>query len=637
MSEEQLVRRLAAILAADVVGYSRLMEANEEQTLSALRRHRHEFFDPTVARHGGHIFKVMGDGFLIEFGSVLNATRCAAEIQRGMLERNAGLPEDRHFMFRMGINLGDIIVDGDDFHGDGVNMAVRLQGLAVPGGIACSAAVRNEVGNKLDLGFVDQGARTVKNIAQPVHVFFADWQQDGSLAESASARGGQALAPIAKPSVAILPFANLSNDTEQEYFSDGITEDIITDLSNVSGLFVISRNTVFSYKRSTQTLARIARELGVAYIVEGSVRKSGNRVRINAELIEGATDGHLWAERFDRDLTDIFAVQDEIAKAVVSQLKVRLLPEEKKAIEQAPTENVEAYTHYLRGREYYHIANKANHLMARRNFLRAVELDPAYARAYAGIAFCDIRLQSMYGDKIKVDDILATAEKALAIDPRLAEAHAAQGIALALGGNRAAAAVALGQALALNPDCHEANRFYAEFCVTDGHFDLAAKYFVRAMEIKPTDYGSPAMLVSVLRSDGRIDEAKTYGRVAVRKAEEELQRHPENANCACLAATVLAFLGENERALAWLAQSIATDPGDTHIQYNAACTYAQLGEVDRAMDLLEAWAPHVGSDMKLWFMNDADLESIRDHPRYQKLIEIIGLADLMQFSGKTSE
>ena len=384
---EQVERRLAAILAADVVGYSRLMEANEELTLGALRQHRREFFDPTVAKHGGRIFKVMGDGFLVEFGSVLNAARCAVEIQRGMVERNAGIPEDRHFKFRMGINLGDLIVDGDDFYGDGVNMAVRLQGLAGPGGIACSAAVRHEVGNKLDLDFADQGDRTVKNISHPVHVYFANW---GNVASRNETRTGEIGTRTDKPSVAVLPFANMSNDPDQEFFSDGITEDIITDLSNVSGLFVLSRNTVFACKRRAQNLEHIASELGVAYVVEGSVRKAGNRVRINAELTEGASDGHVWAARYDRDFTDIFAVQDEIAKTIVEQLKVKLLPEEKKAIEQAPTENVEAYTHYLRGREYYHIASKANHLMARQSFARAIELDPDYARAYAGIAVCNI-------------------------------------------------------------------------------------------------------------------------------------------------------------------------------------------------------------------------------------------------------
>ncbi|MDQ2703625.1 MAG: adenylate/guanylate cyclase domain-containing protein [Pseudomonadota bacterium] len=619
MSEEHVERRLAAILAADVVGYSRLMETNEEQTLSSLRQHRREFFDPTVARHGGRIFKVMGDGFLIEFGSVLNAARCAVEIQRGMPDRNLGVSDDRHFKFRIGINLGDIIVDGDDFHGDGVNLAVRLQGLAPPGGIACSAAVRNEVVNKLEVDFSDQGDKRVKNIAQPVRVYFADWGQPATAGAAQFLFGG---ARPDKPSLAVLPFANLSNDPEQEFFSDGITEDIITDISNASGLFVLSRNTVFAYKGRAQNLERIARELGVAYVVEGSVRKVGNRVRINAELIEGATDGHLWAARYDRDLTDIFAVQDEIAKSIVEQLKVKLLPEEKKAIEQAPTENVEAYTHYLRGREYYHIASRANHLMAKQNFARAIELDPNYARAYAGIAVCDSRLRTHYGVDIPVEDILATTDKALAIDPNLPEAYAARGFALAVGNRRDEAIEAFEKALELDPHCHEANRYYAEFCVTDGQFDLAAERFMRAMAIKPTDYGSPFMLVNVFRSLGEQEKAQSYARIGIRKAEDELRLHPENANAGCLCAIALAFLGERDKALEWLAHSLATDPADTNVQYNAACTYSQLGEIERAMEVLEAWLPQVGLDMKHWFLNDSDLDPIRSHIRYGKLIEL---------------
>ena len=623
MSEEQVQRRLAAILAADVVGYSRLMQTNEEQTLSSLRQHRREYFDPVVAKHGGRIFKVMGDGFLIEFASVLNAARCAVEIQRGMPERNADIPEDRQFKFRMGINFGDLIVDGDDFHGDGVNLAVRLQGLAPPGGIACSAAVRNEVSNKLDVAFSDQGDRRVKNIVQPVRVYFADWGQPG-----AQAAGGMALlAGVGqvrpdRPSLAILPFANLSNDPEQEFFSDGITEDIITDMSNVSGLFVLSRNTVFAYKGRAQNLERIARELGVAYVVEGSVRKVGNRVRINTELVEGATDGHIWAARYDRDLTDIFAVQDEITKAIVEQLKVKLLPEEKKAIEQAPTENVEAYTHYLRGREYYYIASKANHLMAKQNYARAIELDPNYARAYAGIAVCDSRLRTHYGFEIPIEDILATTDKALAIDPNLPEAYAARGFALAVGNRREEAIAAFEKALELDPACHEANRYYAEFCVTDGHFEGAAQLFIRAMAIKPTDYGSPFMLINVFRSLGQQDKAESYARIGIRKAEDELKAHPEDANAACLGAIALAFLGEHEKSLEWLARSLATAPGDANVQYNAACTYCQLGEAERAIDLLENWLPQVGIEMKRWFLNDSDLDPIRNHPRYARLEEL---------------
>jgi adenylate cyclase len=627
MGQEPLKRRLAAILAADVVGYSRLMEVDDEQTLFQLRRHRQEVFDPAAARHGGHIFKVMGDGFLVEFGSVLGAARCAIEIQRGMLERNEGVPEDRQFKFRMGINLGDIIVDGDDFYGDGVNMAVRLQSLARPGGIACSAAVQHELRNKVDVQFLDQGQKAVKNFANAVHVYLASIENIAPVVAAGGA-GQPNRQTTDKPSVAVLPFANLSNDPEQEFFSDGVTEDIITDLSNVSGLFVLSRNMVFAYKNRARTLEHISRELGVAYVVQGSVRKSGNRVRINAELVEGATDGHLWAARYDRDINDIFTVQDEITKTIVEQLKVKLLPDEKKAIEQAPTASVEAYTHYLRGREYYHIASKANHLMARQSFSRALELDPSYARAYAGIAVCDVRLQSSYGFAIGVDTILATAEKALVIDPNLAEARAAKAFALSLGERRSEAAAEFELAVELDPDCHEAHRYYAEFCVTDGKFDLAAAHFIRALEIKPTDYGAPIMLVSVFRSLGEVEKAESYARLGVKKAEEELRLHPENANCACLGATVLAFLGQREEAIQWLSRSLATDPGDTNIQYNAACTYALLGEVDQAMELLERWVSQVGAEMRLWFRNDSDLDAIRQHPRYEALIKLAGETEL---------
>ncbi|KQV66358.1 adenylate/guanylate cyclase domain-containing protein [Rhizobium sp. Root1220] len=621
MCAEHVERRLAAILAADLVGYTRLLEANEEDTLNALRQHRRELFDPAVASHGGHIIKVMGDGFLIEFGSVLNAARCAVEIQRGMLERSIGIPADRHFVFRMGLNLGDIVFDGDDFHGDGVNVAVRLQALAVPGGIACSAAVRHEIGNKLGVDFADQGDRTVKNISRPVHVYFADWGNVASIGEALPANW-HTQASFSKPSVAILPFANISNDPSQEFFSDGITEDIITDLSNVSGLFVLSRNTVFTWKGRSENLQRIARELGVAYVVEGSVRKAGNHVRINAELIDAASDGHVWAARYDRDLTDIFEVQDEIAKAIVEQLKVKLLPDEKRAIEQAPTESVEAYTHYLRGREYNHIASKSNYLMARQSFARAIELDPGYARAYAGAAVCDARLRSQFGVKFPVNDILENAAKALAIDPNLAEAYAARGLALAVAGNRAEADSAFEQALSLGPNCHEANRYYAEFCVTNGQFEPAATYFQRALEIKPADYGAPMMLVNVFRSLGQVDRAESYARIAIKKAEDEMRLHPENANVACLGATALAFLGLRDRALEWLARALATDPNDINIQYNAACTYALLGEIDRAIDLLEVWMPQIGAEMRLWFKNDSDLDSIRSHPRYSRLVEL---------------
>jgi adenylate cyclase len=622
MAEVQVERRLVAILAADVVGYSRLMESNEERTMFALKHHRREFFDPTMAKHGGRIFSVVGDGFMAEFGSVLNAARCAVEIQRGMVERNVGVPEDRHIKLRIGINLGDIVVDGDGFYGDSVNMAARLEGLAGPGGIACSAVVRNQIGNKLELDFLDQGEKTVKNIAQPVRVYFINMADPIHSGVTQAGANAQPSVRTDKPSVAILPFANMSNDPEQEFFSDGITDDIITDLSKVSGLFVLGRNTVFTYKGKAVNLERIAKELGVAYLVEGSVRKAGQRVRINAQLIEGATGGHLWADRYDRDLSDIFAVQDEITKTIVEQLKVKLLPEEKKAIEQVPTDNVEAYANYLRGRQFFHMGTKSNYLMARRMFARAVELDPQYAGAYAGMANCDSRLHSRYVVAISADEILSITDKALAIDPNLAEAHAARGTALMIGGHPAEAASAFEQALALDPNCYEANRLYAQFCVTYGDFERAATLLLRAMEIQPDDYQSPLLLYQVFQSLGRLEESVKYARLGLRRAEDALRLYPESSTPVLQGACALAFLGERDRAKEWLARAIAIDPDDNGARYIAACAYSLLGEIDQAIDLLEILLPLVGPDRILWFKNDSDLDPIRSHPRYHKLLEL---------------
>ncbi len=416
----------------------------------------------------------------------------------------------------------------------------------------------------------------------------------------------------------------MSNDPEQEFFSDGITEDIITDLSKVSGLFVLGRNTVFTYKGKAVNLEQIAKQLGVAYLVEGSVRKAGNRVRINAQLIEGATSGHIWADRYDRDLTDIFAIQDEITKTIVEQLKVKLLPEEKRAIEQAPTDNVEAYTHYLRGRELLHTSIKSSLILGRRMFARAAELDPRFARAYAGMANCDSRLYSRHGVAISADEILATTRKALTLDSNLAEAHAARGQALMIGGRPAEAASAFEQALALDPNCYEANQLYAEFCVKKGDFEPAARHYLRAMEIQPGDYQAPMFLTTVLRSLGHPEEAAKYARLGVKRAEEALRLHPESSKPAQNGAVALAYLGERERAKEWLARALAIDPDDNLARYNAACTYSLLGEIDRAIDLLEVCLQQVGADMKLWFKNDFDLDPIRTHPRYQKLLELAG-------------
>ena len=330
MAEDRVDRRLAAIFAGDIAGYSRLMGVDEEGTLRQLKAHRKELVDPKITEHRGRIVKTTGDGMLVEFVSVVDAVRCAVDIQRGMAERNADVPADKRIEFRIGINVGDIIIDGNDIFGDGVNVAARLEALADPGGIMVSSVVHDQVRDKLSFGFEDMGEQTVKNIARPIGVHRVSlaestphWPRSNPprlrKTESASAN---------RPSIAVLPFANMSGDPEQEYFADGISEDIITGLSKLRWFFVIARNSSFTYKGKAVDVKRVARELGVRYVLEGSVRKGGNRVRITAQLIDAATGNHIWADRYDGDLTDVFALQDEITKKVVAAIEPKLLEAE---------------------------------------------------------------------------------------------------------------------------------------------------------------------------------------------------------------------------------------------------------------------------------------------------------------------
>jgi adenylate cyclase len=381
-------RRLTAILAADVVGYSRLMGSDEAGTLARLKQLRTDIIERKVTEHHGRIVKLTGDGLLAEFPSVVKAVTCAVEMQRGIKEQTGHFPPERRFEFRVGVNLGDVIVEGDDIYGDGVNVAARLEGVAEPGGIVVSQSVRDQVGNRLDLVFEDRGEQQLKNIEKPIRVYNVLLEEPPPSTMPSIKQE--------KSSIAVLPFTNMSGDPEQEYFSDGITEDIITDLSKISALSVIARNTSFTYKGKVVKMQTVGRELGADFIVQGSVRKAGARVRVTGQLINSKDGTHIWAERFDRELTDIFAIQDEITHAIVEQLKVKLLPQEKKSIGQAPTDNVEAYTYYLRGRDFQYRYSKRYFELARRMFAKAIELDPNYARAYAGIAHCDSWLYMVY-------------------------------------------------------------------------------------------------------------------------------------------------------------------------------------------------------------------------------------------------
>jgi adenylate cyclase len=609
-------RRLSAILAADVVGYGRLMGRDEAGTLAQLKELRSDLIDRKIAEHQGRIVKLTGDGILAEFPSVVGAVACATEMQRGIRERCAGLPAERRIAFRVGVNLGDVIVEDDDIHGDGVNVAVRLEGIAAPGGICVSQSVRDNVGNRLQLAFEDRGEQQLKNIEKPIRVYDV-LLEEPIIADAISMKGD-------RPSIVVLPFNNMSGDPEQEYFSDGITEDIITDLSKISGLLVIARHTAFTYKDKPVKVQQVGQELGVGYVLEGSVRKAGSRVRVTGQLINSKDGDHLWADRFDRDLTDIFAIQDEITHAIVEQLKVQLLPDEKESIGQAPTDNIEAYTYYLRGRDFLHRRSKHYSRIARQMFAKAVELDPNYGRAYAGLADCDSFLYLMYRVEVPIDGLLATTAKALSLDDTLAEAHASRGLALSAVHRREEAKAEFEKAIALDPNLFEAHYFYARSSFAEGKFEQAARLFERASEIRPEDYQSVCLRIHIYRSLGRIEESKAAARKGIELAERELTLHPEDPRPAHLGAGALFELGEMERAREWIARALAIDPEDPLTLYNVACGYTKLRDFDLACDLLERAIRTSGPELANWAKHDSDLDGLRSHPRFQKILEQIG-------------
>jgi adenylate cyclase len=606
-------RRLSAILAADVVGYSRLMGADEAGTLASLKAVRTDFIDGKIAEHQGRIVKLTGDGMLVEFPSVVNAVACAAQLQRGMNERNADVQQDRRIEFRIGVNLGDVIVDGDDIYGDGVNVAARLESIAEAGGITVSQSVRDHVGNRLALGFEDRGEQQLKNIEKPIRVYHVVLEEPAD-------------APVAskkddRPSIAVLPFTNMSGDPEQEYFSDGITEDIITDLSKVSGLSVIPRHTAFSYKGKSLKVQQLAPELGVGFVLEGSVRKAGTRVRVTGQLVDCHDGNHLWADRFDRDLTDIFAIQDEITHAIVEQLKVRLLPREKQSIAQMPTSSLQAYDYYLKGRELLHRGSISGYKAARDMFTKAVKLDVNYARAYAGIADCDSFLYLRATDTVPPQSILELAEKALALEPGLAEAHASRGAALAVLKRYGEAAAEFEKAISLDANSFEAYWFYARACIFQGKLEQAATLLERAAEAKRDDYSSVCILPQLYRSLGREHDVREASRKGARLAERQLTLHPDDARAAELGSQCLIEIGDADRAREWIARALALEPDNPPTQYNAACGYARLGDIDKAFDLLQRGLQNSGPEWGRWLEHDSSLDPLRADPRFTQLVE----------------
>ncbi|AZO38787.1 MULTISPECIES: adenylate/guanylate cyclase domain-containing protein [unclassified Mesorhizobium] len=448
-------RKLAAILAADVVGYSRLAGLDEDRTLARLRALRSDLVDPTIAVHIGRVVKRTGDGALVEFRSVVDAVRCAIEVQNAMLERNAGVPPDRRIAFRIGIHVGDVVEESDgDLMGDGVNIAARLQGIAQPNGICLSGAAYEQVRDKLKVNFEDIGDQELKNIARPVRAYRVTLNSGAEKEPTVPDLSGGKLALPDKPSIAVLPFQNMSGDPEQEYFGDGVAEDIITALSKLRGFFVIARNSTFAYKGKAPDIRQVARELGVRYILEGSVRKAGERVRVTGQLVDAASGNHIWAERYDRPASDIFAVQDEITHSVVAAIEPQIYAAERLRLQSRTPESLDAWGCVVRAMPYIWLWAIQDEDTGINLLTRAIELDPHYARAHSLLAwtFATRVVSGNLEFEPGISHALTLAQRAIDLDPDDAWAHFAAGYVFAMSRRFGPAVEELNEALQRNPN-----------------------------------------------------------------------------------------------------------------------------------------------------------------------------------------
>ncbi|MDQ0562006.1 TolB-like protein/class 3 adenylate cyclase/Flp pilus assembly protein TadD [Rhizobium mesoamericanum] len=565
-------RRLTAILSADVVGYSRLMGVDESGTLERLKACRRDLIDSTIEKHHGRIIKLMGDGALVEFPSVVDAVQCAAVIQRGMPDRNHGISEDKRIQFRIGVNLGDIIVEGDDIYGDGVNIAARLQGIAEPGGILISGTTFDHVAHKVDVGFASLGEKRLKNITDPVRVYrvLLDPSKTGKVVPGPRRVGVVTLSALAalvavlfaivvafvswqwaspqRPSLAVLPFANLSDDQTQDYFADGITDDLITDLAALSNLDVISQNSVFGYKGKSHDLKQIGRELGVRYVVEGSLQRRGDLIRVNAQLIDTSSGNHLWAHRFEGGASDVFAVQDEMGRQIADALGLKLTRSETERISRPPTTDLEAYDYYLRAEQAARTGRRSRMLEALALFDKAEKLDGSFAEAFAAdahasafvwrMAYDDV-LQSALARKRAYDkasralaldpdlpspyavlaimqavdrryeQAIASAQKAVALGPANSEAHMAVAYVQLVWGNHADAAAAVEVALRYDPNPSAIDRYTAGMVFFLQHdYKRATDSFQRARDGSENNGDFVAPLAMAYVRAGRIEDAR---------------------------------------------------------------------------------------------------------------------------------
>ncbi|RVB74250.1 MULTISPECIES: adenylate/guanylate cyclase domain-containing protein [unclassified Mesorhizobium] len=574
-------QRLAAILAADMAGYSRLMEADETGTLARLRTHRIELIDPAIAKNKGRIIKTTGDGMLVEFQSVTDAVKCAVEIQQRMKRRNSDVPQERRIEFRIGINLGDIIFDDEDIFGDGVNIAARIEQLADVGGICVTAAVATQIADRLEIAMEDLGEKTLKNISRPVRLYRIGF-------DSAVLPEVEAKRSISKPSIVVLPFDNMSGDPEQEFFADGLTEDIITELSRHHELFVISRNSSFVYKNRAVNVREVAEKLDVQYLVEGSVRKIGNRVRVTVQLIDTANDAHIWADKYDRKLDDIFAIQDEVTAAIAATLPGRVEAAQRDQLARAKPANMAAYECVLAAKVLHHRSTIADNERAQTLIGRAVALDPDYAHAHAWRA-CILGQAWVHNwceDRDAVwNDIMAALDRALALDDNDADVHRILAAVNVNNNELTTARYHQERALALNPNYDLVVVQQGELLTWLGRPEEGIEWIRKAMQLNPHH---PERFWSHL---GKAHfAARQYGEAIEAFMHLSTMDSVQHA----FAAACYGWLGDEIAAAAHLGKIRTLDPQFDLDSFIATLHYAQEADAQHVREgLLKAGIAHL--------------------------------------------
>ena len=623
MPKTPLTHHLVALWFGDIAGYSDRAAEDERSALQLIEILQSMSRD-TVRRYEGRVVKFMGDAVLAEFPSTDLAVRSAAVLSEEYAKESA--KTGRAHNLRIGVHVADVAVGPDgDLYGDGVNAAARVQEAAEPGQVVLSEDVWRQLRGRTEFEFDSLGDRSLKGVG-PIGLYLVALKEP-AIAPQLS-RAGSDTAQAAEEeeagirSIAVLPFADLSAQHDQEYFSDGVAEEILNALTKVAGLRVPARTSCFAFRGKSVDAREIGKRLGVDTLLDGSIRKAGNRVRISVQLIDARNGYQLWSERFDREIEDIFAIQDEIARSVLDALGLSLTQRKERRFVKPSTTNVQAYEFYLRGRKLFQTWTRQNMEFARQMFARAVAIDPEFALAWAGLAKTYVDLYRWGRNSRDLQEAQRTSAHALKLDPNLAEAHVAIGQALAIQRRFEDAAAEFEKAIELDPTSFDAYYFYARSSFEAGDLGKAVQLFEKAHRSRPEDYQATALRALTLHELHREDEAREADEHAVNSVNKYLELNPNEARAYSLGANSLARLGEREHSRQWSEQSVALAPNDPVILYNAACNLAQLGEHDRALDGLER-SIEAGVAVGDWIKHDPDFENLRDHPRFQAIVKRI--------------